>query len=93
MSMLSSLRVFRLRGIARGANVAVGRNEIMGTIPSGLGDLTDLSCLDVDGTLLTGAVPEGICINNPDAYVNIRCVGIAQCVCCNCGRGDECGVF
>lgn len=89
ISMLSNLRVLRLRGWVSPGSGVTGENEISGTFPPALFDLENLICLDVSGTLLYGDVPEGLC-DNPDVYVNIRCVGTTPCDCCFCDGPDSC---
>jgi hypothetical protein len=69
------------------------KNRLSGKFPSILGNLDSLTCLDTSGTLLTGSVPETICLNksNTTVIVNLRCVGIASsCTCCVCEAEDEC---
>lgn len=89
VSMLSNLEVLRLRGQLPNQGVSLGRNLIAGTLPEGLGDLPNLSCLDVDGTLVTGTVPAGVC---PGVDVIINCDGgaIARCECCLCDSSNVC---
>jgi Leucine-rich repeat (LRR) protein len=91
IAALANLQSLRLRGIV--GEVNNGRNEIMGTFPSGLGDLDKLTCFDASGTLLTGNIPESICVNtvNSTVFVNVRCVGIGSaCSCCKCDAVDQC---
>jgi hypothetical protein len=64
MAAIGNIRVFNLRGQLPGAGISSALNLVVGTIPAAFGSLANLVCLeDVDGTLVTGTIPEGLCNN------------------------------
>ena len=70
----------------------IARNSLTGPIPSMLGLMSSLEFLNLEGSGLTGSVPESFCVSREDRLADqtlvLECETTGLCSCCNVDLGD-----